>query len=54
MVIGSRSGTGDVIASRVLAGGRYGFNAPDAVASDGTHIWIANISGNSVTELTVG
>jgi hypothetical protein len=27
----------------------YGFSAPDALAADGSHLWIAN--GNSVTEL---
>src|ERR1035441_2219247 len=29
----------------------WGFNNPDAVSSDGTHVWVANSAGNSVTEL---
>jgi len=29
----------------------WGFSAPGAVASDGTHTWVANELGNSVTEL---
>ena len=33
------------------AGGSYGFNGPQGVAFDGTHIWVANFSGASVTEL---
>jgi len=43
--------TGDVIASRVLARGTYGFTNPTDIAADGTHIWVANYNGNSVTEL---
>ena len=30
---------------------RVGFRQPDAIASDGTHVWVANNDGNSVTEL---
>jgi DNA-binding beta-propeller fold protein YncE len=30
----------------------WGFNGPIAVTSDGTHVWVANSSGNSVTELS--
>ena len=48
----SRPGTGDGITSRVLSGGSYSFNNPEAIASDGAHIWVANWSGNSVTELS--
>ncbi len=33
------------------AGKGYGFDSPDAVASDGTHVWVANANGDSVTEL---
>ena len=29
----------------------WGFNCPDAVSSDGSHVWVANAVGNSVTEL---
>jgi streptogramin lyase len=29
----------------------WGFNDPDAVSSDGTHVWVANSGGDSVTEL---
>ena len=31
----------------------WGFNGPQAVASDGTHLWVANAGGNSVTELNL-
>ena len=42
---------------QTLSGGRYGFKDPDAIAVDGTHIWVANGGvpanggGGSVTEL---
>ena len=36
---------------RVLSAGSYAFNDPTAIASDGTHVWVANDDGNSVTEL---
>ena len=36
---------------QVLSGSSYGFNCPEAVSSDGTHVWVANQHGNSVTEL---
>ena len=29
----------------------WGFNVPGAVSSDGTHVWVASFSGDSVTEL---
>ena len=35
-----------------LSGGSYGLNKPDAVAFDGSHIWVANV--DSVTELPTG
>jgi len=34
-----------------LSGGSYGFSGPQAVAFDGTHLWVTNDIGNSVTEL---
>jgi hypothetical protein len=30
----------------------YAFNYPYAMASDGSHLWVANVFGNSVTELS--
>ena len=33
------------------SGGSYGFNSPQRIASDGSHLWVANTNGNSVTEL---
>ena len=29
----------------------YGFNAPSAIAFDGTHLWVTNAGNNSVTEI---
>jgi hypothetical protein len=46
--------TAPVAALDSLSGPRifgWGFNVPDAVSSDGTHVWVANYFGNSVTEL---
>jgi serine/threonine protein kinase len=37
----------------VYSASRYGFQDPDGIAADGTHLWIANYAGNSVTELNV-
>ena len=34
-----------------VSGGSFGFNGPYAVAFDGTHLWVTNLGGNSVTEL---
>jgi YVTN family beta-propeller protein len=34
-----------------FAGGSYGFNSPAGVAFDGSHIWVTNATGASVTEL---
>jgi hypothetical protein len=31
-------------------GGSYGFNQPDGIAFDGTHLWVTNSSGDTVTE----
>ena len=36
---------------RVLSGGAYGFDDPTAPAFDGTHIWVTNTNGNSVTDI---
>jgi hypothetical protein len=38
---------------QVLSRPSYEFNRPDAIAADGTHVWVANADGESVTELTV-
>ena len=35
----------------VVSGQRYGLAQPQAIAFDGTHIWVANVTGNSVTEV---
>ena len=32
---------------KVISGSSYGFDDPDAIASDGTHVWVANARGNS-------
>ena len=36
---------------QVLSASSYGFDNPDAISSDGTHVWVANFEGGSVTEL---
>ena len=46
--------TGNVV--QVLKGKSYGFDNPQGIFSDGSHVWVANIEtespgGNSVTEL---
>ena len=33
------------------SGASYGFSAPQGIASDGVHLWVANEFGDSVTEL---
>jgi DNA-binding beta-propeller fold protein YncE len=42
-------------AASATPGGRHvsgrDFDGPVAISSDGTHVWVANFSGNSVTEL---
>ena len=35
----------------VYSGDSYGFNHPLGIAVDGTHVWVANYGGGSVTEL---
>jgi DNA-binding beta-propeller fold protein YncE len=37
--------------ARVLSGGSYGFDGTSAIVADGSHLWVANADGNSVTEL---
>jgi DNA-binding beta-propeller fold protein YncE len=37
---------------KVIRGSSYGFDFPDAIASDGTHLWVANEVGDSVTEFS--
>jgi hypothetical protein len=47
---------------KVISGSSYGFEFPDAISSDGTHVWVANgpgsgdrpllSAGNTVTELS--
>jgi hypothetical protein len=39
---------------QTLSGGSYAFTGPVAVAFDGTHIWVTNRGGASVTELPAG
>ena len=34
------------------AGSALAAAGPEPIVSDGTHVWVANISGNSVTELS--
>ena len=36
---------------RTLSGGGYRFSMPSGIGIYGTHIWITNISGNSMDEL---
>ncbi len=42
------------LGSRIYSGGSYGFNGPGAIQVAGAHIWVANTSGNSVTEMNAG
>ncbi len=35
----------------VLSRGRYGFSVPEQVAFDGSHLWITDSAGNSVTAI---
>jgi hypothetical protein len=37
---------------KMISGARHKFNDPEARASDRTHVWVANLDGNSVTELS--
>jgi hypothetical protein len=36
---------------QTLSSGSYGFNSPQGVAFDGSHIWVANWNSASVTEV---
>jgi serine/threonine-protein kinase len=47
----SHQNGGLAIPADVLSGGSYGFSNPAGIAADGTHIWVANAGGYSVTEL---
>jgi len=50
--LGSSHPNGEpAITAAVLSGGSYGFSNPLGIASDGTHIWVANAGDYSVTEL---
>jgi hypothetical protein len=35
---------------KVIRGSNYGFDGPSGITSGGTHIWVANTNGQSVTE----
>ena len=37
--------------ARVYSGESYGFNAPNRIATDTSHVWVTNPGGSSVTEL---
>jgi hypothetical protein len=37
---------------QILSAASYGFEGPQAIAVDGSDIWVANEYGNSVTELS--
>jgi DNA-binding beta-propeller fold protein YncE len=39
---------------QTVSGGSYGFNYPDGIAFDGTHIWVTNEGNNSVTDIQAG
>jgi hypothetical protein len=34
---------------QVINGASYGFRQPDAIASDGTDVWVANVGDQSIT-----
>lgn len=38
----------------VYSGSKYGFQTPTSIAVGGGHVWVANYTGNSVTELDAG
>jgi hypothetical protein len=37
----------------VISGAAYSFDEPDAVASDGTNVWVPNAAAQSVTGFPV-
>jgi hypothetical protein len=39
---------------QTLSGSSYGFSDPAAIAFDGTHIWVTNYGGKSVTDVSAG
>ncbi len=49
MSVGAVNRSAGVTGVQVLG---WGFGQPDAVSSDGTHVWVANGGGKSVTELS--
>ena len=36
---------------RTVIGPQYGFDAPEGLALDGTHIWVSNNANNTITEI---
>jgi hypothetical protein len=38
----------------VISGSAYSFDEPDAVATDGTNVWVTNAAAQSVTGFPVG
>jgi hypothetical protein len=34
---------------QVISGSRYGFDEPDAIAANGTDVWVANLGDQSIT-----
>jgi hypothetical protein len=44
-------GSAGAYSSSNYSGGSYGFNKPGAIADDDADVWVANTSGQSVTEL---
>ena len=49
MSVGAVNRSAGVTGVQVLG---WGFGQPDVVSSDGTHVWVANGGGKSVTELS--
>jgi serine/threonine protein kinase/cold shock CspA family protein len=43
--------SGNIYSGINYSGGNYKFDQPEAIAADSTHVWVANNSDNSVTEL---
>jgi hypothetical protein len=38
----------------ILSDASYSFDDPQGIALDGTHVWVANHQGSSVTEFPTG
>ena len=47
--VSASAATGPTV--KIIQGESYGFNVVTAIASNGANVWVANSSGNSVTEL---